>query len=67
MIGSGERHRHDVVVVGAGIAGLYAALKASEHFDTAVLSKIFPTRSHSGAAQGGCAASLGNMQEDHWE
>lgn len=61
-----ERHRHDVVVVGAGIAGLYAALKTSEHFDTAVISKIFPTRSHSGAAQGGCAGSLGNMQEDNW-
>ncbi|MBM3287059.1 MAG: succinate dehydrogenase flavoprotein subunit [Candidatus Eisenbacteria bacterium] len=67
MIAPSERHRHDVVVVGAGIAGLYAALKASEHFDTAVLSKVFPTRSHSGAAQGGCAASLGNMQEDNWE
>jgi succinate dehydrogenase / fumarate reductase flavoprotein subunit len=62
-----ERHRHDVVIVGAGIAGLYAALKCSERHDTAVLSKVYPTRSHSGAAQGGCAASLGNMQEDSWE
>ncbi|MCK4304823.1 MAG: succinate dehydrogenase flavoprotein subunit [Candidatus Eisenbacteria sp.] len=60
-------HKHDVVVVGAGIAGLYAALKTSAKVDTAVLSKVYPTRSHSGAAQGGCAASLGNMMEDHWE
>jgi len=60
-------HKHDVIVVGAGIAGLYAALKTSGEVDTAVLSKIYPTRSHSGAAQGGCAASLGNMMEDHWE
>lgn len=66
MSTSSVRHRHDVVVVGAGIAGLYAALKASEHYDTAVVSKVYPTRSHSGAAQGGCAGSLGNMQEDNW-
>ncbi len=67
MIAPSVRHKHDVVVVGAGIAGLYAALKSSEHFDTAVISKVFPTRSHSGAAQGGCSAALGNMQEDRWE
>ncbi len=67
MNGNTERHQHDVVVVGAGIAGLYAALKTSREFDTAVVSKVYPTRSHSGAAQGGCAASLGNMQEDSWE
>jgi len=60
-------HKHDVIVVGAGIAGLYAALKTSGQVDTAVLSKVYPTRSHSGAAQGGCAASLGNVMEDHWE
>jgi succinate dehydrogenase / fumarate reductase flavoprotein subunit len=60
-------HKHDVVVIGAGIAGLYAALKTSGAVDTAVLSKVYPTRSHSGAAQGGCAASLGNVTEDHWE
>lgn len=60
-------HKHDVVVIGAGIAGLYSALKTSAAFDTAVLSKVYPTRSHSGAAQGGCAASLGNMTEDHWQ
>ncbi len=62
-----EHHRHDVVVVGAGIAGLYAAMKAGESADVAVLSKIYPTRSHSGAAQGGCAAALGNETEDNWE
>ncbi|RLB08128.1 MAG: succinate dehydrogenase flavoprotein subunit [Deltaproteobacteria bacterium] len=60
-------HRHDVVVVGAGLAGLYAALMTSDKVDTAVVSKVYPTRSHSGAAQGGCAASLGNEVEDHWE
>jgi len=60
-------HKHDVVIIGAGIAGLYAALKTSAQVDTAVISKLYPTRSHSGAAQGGCAASLGNMMEDHWE
>ncbi len=60
-------HTHDAVVVGAGIAGLYAALKTSAQVDTAVISKVYPTRSHSGAAQGGCAASLGNMMEDHWQ
>lgn len=62
-----EHHRHDVVVVGAGIAGLYAAMKAGESVDVAVLSKVYPTRSHSGAAQGGCAAALGNETEDSWE
>ncbi len=62
-----REHRHDVVVVGAGIAGLYAALMTSEYVDTAVVSKVFPTRSHSGAAQGGCAAALGNEEEDSWE
>ena len=60
-------HTHEVIVVGAGIAGLWAALEASSHCDTAVLSKIFPTRSHSTAAQGGTAAALGNMEEDSWE
>jgi succinate dehydrogenase / fumarate reductase flavoprotein subunit len=60
-------HRHDALIVGAGIAGLYAALKTSATVDTAVVSKVYPTRSHSGAAQGGCAAALGNEMEDHWE
>lgn len=62
-----EVHRHDVVIVGAGLAGLFAGLYTSKEFDTAVVSKVFPIRSHSGAAQGGCAAALGNMMEDHWE
>ncbi len=60
-------HTHDVVIVGAGIAGLYAALETSGAADTAVISKIFPTRSHSAAAQGGTNAALGNMEEDSWE
>lgn len=62
-----EVHRHDVVIVGAGLAGLFAGLYTSREFDTAVISKVYPIRSHSGAAQGGCAAALGNMMEDHWE
>jgi succinate dehydrogenase / fumarate reductase, flavoprotein subunit len=62
-----EVHRHDVVIIGAGLAGLFAGLYTSKEFDTAVISKVFPTRSHSGAAQGGCAAALGNMMEDSWE
>ncbi|MCU0639853.1 MAG: succinate dehydrogenase flavoprotein subunit [Candidatus Krumholzibacteria bacterium] len=60
-------HRHDVVIVGAGLAGMRAAVEASEEFDVAVISKVFPTRSHSGGAQGGIAASLANEEEDHWE
>jgi succinate dehydrogenase / fumarate reductase flavoprotein subunit len=60
-------HEHEVVIVGAGIAGLYAALVSSRSVDTAVLSKVYPTRSHSISAQGGTAASLGNMEEDNWE
>ena len=57
----------DVVIVGAGIAGLTAALKAAETCDVAVVSKVHATRSHSGSAQGGIAASLGNEEEDNWE
>ncbi|MDR1228290.1 MAG: succinate dehydrogenase flavoprotein subunit [Azoarcus sp.] len=57
----------DAVIVGAGGAGLRAALQLSEAgLRTAVLSKVFPTRSHTVAAQGGVAASLGNSTEDHW-
>ena len=57
----------DAVIVGAGGAGLRAALQLSEAgLKTAVLSKVFPTRSHTVAAQGGVAASLGNSTEDHW-
>ncbi len=60
-------HTYDVVVVGAGGAGLRATVGLAEAgLKTACLSKIFPTRSHTVAAQGGIAASLGNMGEDHW-
>jgi len=59
--------KFDAVVVGAGGAGLRAALELAEAgLRTAVLSKVFPTRSHTVAAQGGIGASLGNMGEDHW-
>jgi succinate dehydrogenase / fumarate reductase flavoprotein subunit len=60
-------HQHDVLVVGAGGAGLMAALYASKTANTAVLSKLYPTRSHTGAAQGGVGAALGNLEEDHPE
>ena len=61
-------HRHEVIVVGAGGAGLTAALYAAkEGADVAVVSKLYPTRSHTGAAQGGIGAALGNEEEDHWE
>ncbi|MBB5190259.1 succinate dehydrogenase / fumarate reductase flavoprotein subunit [Silvimonas terrae] len=60
--------KFDAVIVGAGGAGLRAALQLSEAgLKTAVLSKVFPTRSHTVAAQGGISASLGNVQEDKWE
>ena len=62
------QHRYDVVVVGAGGAGLMAALYASKgNVSVACVSKLYPTRSHTGAAQGGIGASLGNVGEDHWE
>lgn len=58
---------HDVVIVGAGGAGLMAALYAREGgADVAVISKLHPLRSHTGAAQGGIGASLGNEEEDNW-
>jgi succinate dehydrogenase / fumarate reductase flavoprotein subunit len=60
-------HQFDVVVVGAGGAGLMAALYASKTASTAVLSKLYPTRSHTGTAQGGVGAALGNEGEDHPE
>ena len=59
---------HDALVVGAGGAGLWAALElARAGVDSAVLTKLYPTRSHTGAAQGGVCAALGNQEEDHWE
>jgi succinate dehydrogenase / fumarate reductase flavoprotein subunit len=60
-------HQFDVVVVGAGGAGLMAALYASRTANTAVLSKLYPTRSHTGTAQGGVGAALGSVEEDHPE
>ncbi len=57
-------HEFDAVVVGAGGSGLYAALEASKTAKTAVISKLYPTRSHTGAAQGGIGAALGNVDED---
>ncbi len=61
-------HEFPAVIVGAGGAGLWAALElAREGIDTAVLTKLYPTRSHTGAAQGGICAALGNHEEDHWE
>ncbi|HUS94828.1 MAG TPA: succinate dehydrogenase flavoprotein subunit [Patescibacteria group bacterium] len=60
-------HTFDAVIVGAGGAGLMAALYASRSVDVAVISKLYPTRSHTGAAQGGIGAALGNLEEDRWE
>jgi succinate dehydrogenase / fumarate reductase flavoprotein subunit len=60
-------HQFEVVVVGAGGAGLMAGLYASKTAKTAVISKLYPTRSHTGAAQGGIGAALGNYEEDHPE
>ncbi len=63
-----ETHVYDVVVVGAGGAGLRATLGMAEQgLRTACITKVFPTRSHTVAAQGGIAASLGNMGPDHWQ
>lgn len=60
-------HQFDTVIVGSGGAGLYAALEASQKSRTAVLSKLHPVRSHTGAAQGGISAALGNVEEDKAE
>ncbi|MBU1741705.1 MAG: FAD-binding protein, partial [Proteobacteria bacterium] len=59
-------HRHQALIVGAGGAGLRAAREASGRVDTAVISQVFPTRSHTVSAQGGIAAALGNIQPDDW-
>ncbi len=62
-----KTHQYEVLIVGAGGAGLMAALYASKGASTAVLSKLYPTRSHTGAAQGGVGAALGNAEEDRPE
>ena len=62
-----EIHTYDAVIVGAGGAGLRAAIEASGRVKTAVISKLYPTRSHTGAAQGGVCAALGNVEEDYPE
>lgn len=62
-----QTHQYDVVIVGAGGAGMRAALEASGEVRTAVISKLYPTRSHTGAAQGGMCAALANVEEDNWE
>jgi succinate dehydrogenase / fumarate reductase flavoprotein subunit len=60
-------HRYDVVIVGAGGAGMRAAVEAGPRVRTAVLTKLYPTRSHTGAAQGGMCAALANVEDDNWE
>ena len=57
-------HQFETIIVGSGGSGLYAALEASQRSQTAVLSKLYPIRSHTGAAQGGISAALGNVEED---
>lgn len=60
-------HRFDAVIVGAGGAGLMAAAQLADKANIAVISKLYPSRSHTGAAQGGIAAALGNIEEDRWD
>ncbi|SDD85783.1 succinate dehydrogenase flavoprotein subunit [Rhodococcus tukisamuensis] len=62
-----QEHRYDVVIVGAGGAGMRAAIESGPRARTAVLTKLYPTRSHTGAAQGGMCAALANVEEDNWE
>lgn len=59
--------QHGIIIVGAGLAGLRAAVECAENTDVAIVSKVLPTRSHSGAAQGGVTAAIGNEEEDRWE
>ncbi|HAX24811.1 MAG TPA: succinate dehydrogenase/fumarate reductase flavoprotein subunit, partial [Chloroflexi bacterium] len=59
-------HRYDALIIGAGGAGLMAAVQLAGKCKSAVISKLYPPRSHTGAAQGGIAAALGNVEEDHW-
>ncbi len=61
------RSQHDVIIIGSGLAGLRAAMETASSADVALVSKVFPTRSHSGAAQGGIGAALGNEEPDSWE
>jgi succinate dehydrogenase / fumarate reductase flavoprotein subunit len=61
------KHEYDIIIVGAGLAGLRAAVEIEDGVRVAVISKVFATRSHSGAAQGGIGAALGNEEEDSWE
>lgn len=60
-------HQHEIIIIGAGGAGMRAAIEAAQGADTAVITKLYPTRSHTGAAQGGMAAALANVEEDGWE
>ena len=60
-------YEFDAVIIGAGLAGLRAARRLAGRYRTAVVSKVYPMRSHTGAAQGGIAAALGNASEDSWE
>jgi succinate dehydrogenase / fumarate reductase, flavoprotein subunit len=62
-----HHHSYDAVIVGAGGAGLRAAIEVAGKCRTAVLTKLYPTRSHTGAAQGGVCAALANVEEDSWE
>ncbi|RPI18403.1 MAG: succinate dehydrogenase flavoprotein subunit [Ignavibacteriae bacterium] len=60
-------HKYDVLIVGAGGAGLRAAVEIPKEYTCAVISKVFPTRSHTGTAQGGVCAALANEEDDSWE
>jgi succinate dehydrogenase / fumarate reductase flavoprotein subunit len=62
-----HHHSYDAVIVGAGGAGLRAAIETAGKCHTAVITKLYPTRSHTGAAQGGMCAALANVEEDSWE